>query len=676
MVGASCTAELIQDDPGGLTKALNLPVPVVPLELPAYSKKENWGSAETFYQMVRSLAGPNAPAPGFVREMGAKPSCNILGPTALGFRHRDDVAEIIKLLGQLGVDVRCHGASRCPSGRSGAAGRRRFQRRALPRDGRHRRRLARAHLQAASDQTVPIGVGATRRLHRRGGRDHRHRPDAGAERRQFAAALVLALDRLHLPDGKRVFVFGDATHAIAAARVAADEFGFEVVGLGTYSREFARDVRKAAEAVRPRGADHRRLSRGRAGRWPRRSAELRARHADGAAHRQAAGHRLRGDLRSDACPGLSRPLLAADGLRGRQRPVRHLGASADDGPGGASARHVPRGLRVPRRRRPLASRPGHAAAAPAGVEVGPRRNGQAEAAPVGADGPMAAADGPSSWAPDAEHELKKIPFFVRGKARRNTERFAKPIVGSPSSPSRPCTMRNRISAADPRRPVRVTLSRWTATRLAPSRASATTLARDDPWPRAEPARGSRVRRRRSASLDALSADIDQADIVFVLACCSWRTTSRPCCPALQARRDDCDAMICCMSADEVIKLTRIGRFTMDRPKQSGAMALLKRLQAEAQDNQPERRRPADDDAAPAAEDPPLRPGHGPGRCAPTSSRCSTGSRARTRTSPTWSVGWSIATPTVRKACCAARWTQDCPSSTPISASTTRGSRAG
>ena len=30
----------------------------------------------------------------------------------------------------------------------------------------------------------------------------------------------------------------------------------------------------------------------------------------------------------------------------------------------------------------------------------------------------------ASWAPDAEQELKKIPFFVRGKARRNTERYA------------------------------------------------------------------------------------------------------------------------------------------------------------------------------------------------------------------------------------------------------------
>ena len=67
LVGASCTAELIQDDPGGLAKALGLPIPVVPLELPSYQNKENWGAAETFYQLVRALAGPHAPPPGTKR---------------------------------------------------------------------------------------------------------------------------------------------------------------------------------------------------------------------------------------------------------------------------------------------------------------------------------------------------------------------------------------------------------------------------------------------------------------------------------------------------------------------------------------------------------------------------------------------------------------------------------
>lgn len=45
-----------------------------------------------------------------------------------------------------------------------------------------------------------------------------------------------------------------------------------------------------------------------------------------------------------------------------------------------------------------------------------------EAAPVEAAPVDAAA--PGTWTPDAERELKKIPFFVRGKARRNTEIYA------------------------------------------------------------------------------------------------------------------------------------------------------------------------------------------------------------------------------------------------------------
>jgi light-independent protochlorophyllide reductase subunit B len=32
--------------------------------------------------------------------------------------------------------------------------------------------------------------------------------------------------------------------------------------------------------------------------------------------------------------------------------------------------------------------------------------------------------GDPTWSADAEAELKKIPFFVRPKARRNAERFA------------------------------------------------------------------------------------------------------------------------------------------------------------------------------------------------------------------------------------------------------------
>jgi light-independent protochlorophyllide reductase subunit B len=38
--------------------------------------------------------------------------------------------------------------------------------------------------------------------------------------------------------------------------------------------------------------------------------------------------------------------------------------------------------------------------------------------------PVVAASSVPTWSPDGEKELSKIPFFVRGKARRNTEKYA------------------------------------------------------------------------------------------------------------------------------------------------------------------------------------------------------------------------------------------------------------
>src|SRR5215469_9391028 len=47
-------------------------------------------------------------------------------------------------------------------------------------------------------------------------------------------------------------------------------------------------------------------------------------------------------------------------------------------------------------------------------------------------------------------------------------------------------------------------------------------------------------------------------------------------PALTARRDHCDAMIGCLSAGEVVRLTRLGRLTMSGSS-GGMLSLLKRL---------------------------------------------------------------------------------------------------
>jgi light-independent protochlorophyllide reductase subunit B len=426
LVGASCTAELIQDDPGGLARALNLPVPVVPLELPAYQRKENWGAAETLYRLTRELAGPSALPPGASRaprSAGVRPRCNLLGPTALGFRHRDDVVEVTRLLGLLGVDVHVVaplGARPSDIARLGEAD---FNIVLYPEIARPTAEwLERAFRQPAV-ATVPIGVGATR--------------DFIAEVARVAGvdpAPALAADRSRLPwysrsvdstylTGKRVFIFADATHAIAAARVATEELGFVVAGLGTYSRELARDVREAAGRYGVEALitdDYLEVEA--------RVAELQPELVLGTQMERHIAKRL-----GIPCAVISAPVHVQDfparyspqmGFEGANvlfdtwvHPLmmgleEHLLTMFRDDfefHDDAAPSHLGTvGARAETQRPPAA-----------GTEESP----QIPAAIASAVAPAGAAPAPA-WDPEAEHELRKIPFFVRGKARRNTERFA------------------------------------------------------------------------------------------------------------------------------------------------------------------------------------------------------------------------------------------------------------
>lgn len=77
------------------------------------------------------------------------------------------------------------------------------------------------------------------------------------------------------------------------------------------------------------------------------------------------------------------------------------------------------------------------------------------------------------------------------------------------------------------------------------------------------------------ALERCKADIAQGDIV-IATMLFLEDHFLPVLPALQARREHCDAMVCAMSAAEVTKLTRMGKFDMSAPA-TGAMAFLKKL---------------------------------------------------------------------------------------------------
>jgi light-independent protochlorophyllide reductase subunit B len=255
IVGASCTAELIQDDPGGLCKALNLPIPVIPLELPSYQKKENWGASETFYQIVRHLTVQDTKIPVATHisqrkeklVAGKKPSCNILGPTALGFRHRDDIKEVSKMLAMLGIEINVIAPQSATPNDITRIPQADFNVVLYPEIAQTTASwLTRMYGQPFT-KVVPIGVNASidfmREVAQLAGISEEK---VLKEIKSNSSWYARSVDSTYLT-GKRVFIFGDATHVIAAARISRDEMGFQVVGMGTYSREFAKDVREAAK---------------------------------------------------------------------------------------------------------------------------------------------------------------------------------------------------------------------------------------------------------------------------------------------------------------------------------------------------------------------------------------------------------------------------------------------
>ena len=82
-----------------------------------------------------------------------------------------------------------------------------------------------------------------------------------------------------------------------------------------------------------------------------------------------------------------------------------------------------------------------------------------------------------------------------------------------------------------------------------------------------------------AALARCIAEIEQGDLI-IASMLFMEDHFLPVLPALKARRDGCDAMVCIMSAGEVMKQTRMGRFSMDGTTR-GPMAFLKKLRGKS-----------------------------------------------------------------------------------------------
>jgi light-independent protochlorophyllide reductase subunit B len=400
LVGESCTAELLQDNPGGLAKALDLPIPAIPVDLPAYQRKEHWGASETFYQIVRHLAEEREK----LSASTGRPSCNLLGATALGFRHRDDVKEIASLLEDLGIDVNVAaplGASTEDIRSLAAAD---FNVVLYPEVAETTARWLERGFGQPFTKTIPLGITGTRAFVREVCQI------AGLDEDDTSLPSNMpwwsrSIDSTYLT-GKRVFLFGEGYRTAAAAKVAARELGYTVVGLGCYNREAARAVRETAAelGVEPLISDDY-LAVEEA------VSELQPELVLGTQMERHIAKRL-----GIPCAVISAPVHVQD------FPARY---SPQYGPEGANVlfdtwvhplvmgleEHL---LGMFREDFEFSD------------EAGPSHlsgHAKPKAAPEQAPSP-APEQGPLVWEPEAEKELRKIPFFVRGKARRNTEAYA------------------------------------------------------------------------------------------------------------------------------------------------------------------------------------------------------------------------------------------------------------
>ena len=401
LVGASCTAELIQDDPGGLAETLGLPIPVVALELPSYQRKENFGADETFFQIVKTLSKP--------LEKTNEITCNLIGPTALGFRHRDDVLEMTKLLNSMGVTVNVCAPYGATPKDIGLISQAHFNVLMYPETGEMACRYLERTYSQPFTKTVPIGVGAISDFVKEVSEIVKiNTSDANTySQLPWYSASV---DSTYLTS-KRVFIFGDGTHAMTAARIARDEIGFEVVGLGCFNRELARPMRKFAATF---GLD----------------ALISDDYLEVEKHIQAIAPELIlgtqmerhiGKRLGIPCAVISAPVHVQD------FPARY---SPQMGPEGANVifdtwvhplvmgleEHLLTMFREDFEFHDEAGPSHHAAHSP----------GQKNETEI--DKVNAVAEDSSEnnliWLKDAEKELRKIPFFVRGKARKNTEKYA------------------------------------------------------------------------------------------------------------------------------------------------------------------------------------------------------------------------------------------------------------
>lgn len=450
LICASCSTILLQEDLQVMANNANTEAEVLVFDANPYRMQEIDAAEELFTLLVKRYAQ--------AQPLTTRPSVNILGPASLGFHMRPDLICLRRIMQTLGVEVNVVaplGASLDDLQRLPAAWVTIAPYREL---GLKAAQHVEAQFGIPTLYDAPIGVQPTLRwLHRLVDALNEIGARTGSPAVKLPPLTAFSLDGMSAPSGvpwfartadmesfssKRAFVFGDATHTVGMVKFLRDELAMPIVGAGTYLARQADWVRQQLAGYLP---DELLVT----DRFQIVTAMIQELMPDLVCGTQMERHscrKLEAPCMVIAPPThienhlLSyNPFLGFDGADHIADKVyttatlgmeKHLidmfgDAGLDPSPTPASSSDP----EAPEHPQPADTAVGLDGAVAPGLE---RSNGagkpveEAPAAPTttAQRSPASSSARTPVWTAGAEEMLKKVPFFVRGRVRKNTEKFA------------------------------------------------------------------------------------------------------------------------------------------------------------------------------------------------------------------------------------------------------------
>jgi light-independent protochlorophyllide reductase subunit B len=424
VIAPSCSTALLQEDLRQLAMHSGVPEEkLLVYALNPFRVSENEAADGLFTELVKRYAKE--------QEKTARPSVNILGFTSLGFHLRANLTSLRRMLRTLGIDVNVvapWGAGTSDLEKLPAAWLNIAPYREI---GTTAAGYLGERFGMPSITSAPLGVEPTRRwLEEIVEKINAAAAERGAASIEMPPLRAFSLDGMSAPSGvpwfartadmesfsgKKAFVFGDATHTAGVVKFLRDELGMQIIGAGTYLHRQADWLRDQLKGYLPGEllvTD----------RFQEIASLIENEMPDLVCGTQMERHSCR---KLDVpCMVISPPTHIENHLLGYYPFFGFDGADIM-----ADRVYLSCKLGLEKHLIDFFGDAGLEYEDESGEHtvMAISLNGEENGSQVEGSGTIAASepgDGGMSWTGEAENMLKKVPFFVRKKVRKNTENFA------------------------------------------------------------------------------------------------------------------------------------------------------------------------------------------------------------------------------------------------------------